>query len=444
MIASVRSPGPHGGPWSTAPGATTSSVGRVRRSTRSGARWSCGTGTAALLLALLLTGGCSAAVPQPDFPVNDPGLIADLDHQPRVDLRDPATNGTLTVASVEGFWDSAAQRAATSPETIPRRPELALLAPEPPAPGANSAPSSVLSVVSPEAPTVDTVPAPPPPASSRPSAVSPSDAPLVALGAGTGAAGAAVLGPTAEPFDALGLSARATGRLFFTAAGRPRSCTASVVNTSATSRNSSVVITAGHCLLSDGSDGPRTPAANIIFVPGYRLGAEPYGRFLAQAAQVTSGWAAGVDWSNDVGFVRLAPRGLTNAQETVGGYGMVFGAPTALGRVDLLGYPSAPPFDGSAARICRGAIAGPAGATDPADAGSQPLPCQMTAGYSGGPGLASPPVAGIPTDPAEVPANPGTAGSFIVGVGSHDYRRDTVYLTPLGEQALAALRQVTS
>ncbi|MCD2191228.1 trypsin-like serine peptidase [Actinomycetospora soli] len=298
----------------------------------------------------------------------------------------------------------------------------------------------MLSIVRPTSPPGDT-PAPPAGPDGAPGATR-SDAPLVALGAGVGAA-SAPLGPIAEPFEALGLSARATGRLFFTVAGRPRSCTASVVN-AASPYGTSVVITAGHCLLSDGSDGPRTPAANIIFVPGYRVGAEPYGRYLAQAAQVTSGWAAGLDWSNDVGFVRLASQGLVNAQDAVGSYGMVFGAPAALGRVDLLGYPSAPPFDGSAARICRGAVSGAAGPADPADAGSQPLPCEMTAGYSGGPGLATPALPGVLADPAELPANSGAAGSYIVGVGSHDYRQGTVYLAPLGEQALAALRQVSS
>ncbi|MEV7077961.1 hypothetical protein AB0N88_05375 [Streptomyces sp. NPDC093516] len=69
------------------------------------------------------------------------------------------------------------------------------------------------------------------------------------------------------------------GKLFFTDHGEDASCTATVV----TGANSSTVVTAGHCVNSSdllGEDNQWT--TNVMFVPGYRDGSAPYGKFVGR------------------------------------------------------------------------------------------------------------------------------------------------------------------
>ena len=212
----------------------------------------------------------------------------------------------------------------------------------------------------------------------------------------------------------------ATGRLFFTLAGQPRSCTASVV----TGASGSVIATAGHCLLADATPGrgPRAEAGNFLFAPGFHDGVFPDGRWLVTSVHIAAGWRERGDWTEDVAFLRLATNDARqNVQSTVGALGVVFSDHDLSAAVALLGYPAVAPFDGTSLRWCA-TPAQPGG--DPVDPAAIAVPCTMTAGYSGGPVLAD-------YDTAHL-------SGYLAGVASHDYGAGTVYGAHFGHAALDA------
>lgn len=378
---------------------------RVRRRGRLGV-------AAAAVLLVVLGGGCTTPAPTAsDLP--DAALTAALDEVPVVALRGP-DNPTLDPEVLAEFWDSARVRSATPPPASPLRGSAGL--------------------------------AGPPPAAADPPVAVPAErgAPFAqallvrgpigsALVAGRGPSANALLPAGVEVADAPVLSARlpaalagrATGRLFFTVGGQPRSCTASVV----TSGNRSVVITAGHCLIAAEPEtgGARLTATNFLFGPGYVDGTFPFGRWTVQSVHVAQGWSQRTDWSEDVAFLRMAPSAASGdpVQAAVGALGVVFDVGGAAARpgvsTALLGYPSVAPFDGSTLRWCATTSPTPA---PPVALHGFGLRCAMTAGYSGGPAVAE--------------FDPDTGTGYVVGVGSHDYAAGTVYSASLGSGALAA------
>ena len=82
-------------------------------------------------------------------------------------------------------------------------------------------------------------------------------------------------------------------------------CSGAVVN----SRAKDLVITAGHCVI-DADTGAA--ASELIFVPGYRHGAEPFGESAASSFATTSRWERTAGWdpdeAGDVAFLRIAHR----------------------------------------------------------------------------------------------------------------------------------------
>ena len=118
--------------------------------------------------------------------------------------------------------------------------------------------------------------------------------------------------------------------------------------TAVQSPNRSVVITAGHCVHQFG----RWFNRDWIFVPGYYDGVRPFGAFVARWLGATTSW---VQWGSENGDIGAAvvsrnERGQT-LTEAVGGYDVAFGlSPKQV--FDVHGYPAAPPFDGTAQRLC--------------------------------------------------------------------------------------------
>jgi V8-like Glu-specific endopeptidase len=199
------------------------------------------------------------------------------------------------------------------------------------------------------------------------------------------AAGAAAVGYTYpfpfSGFEIPGLANYSTypysavGKIFATDAQGDYTCSGAAV----VSANESVVWTAGHCLYLIASGW----FTNLIFVPGYRDGAMPFGQWVAVDGWTTNGWFNSEDFRADLGAVVIAPSptGATLA-DSVGYLGFAYAA----GRVqhwESFGYPAVPPFNGERQHVCSASFA-----TVDSSYRRRPtvaIGCDMTEGSSGGP-----------------------------------------------------------
>ncbi|MER6284840.1 trypsin-like peptidase domain-containing protein [Streptomyces sviceus] len=105
--------------------------------------------------------------------------------------------------------------------------------------------------------------------------------------------------------------------------GGQHHCTASVVR----SPHRDLLVTAAHCL--DGDD-------DLVFVPGYRDGEAPYGRWKVRTRYLPAGWSKGQDEDSDVAFATVEGK----VQDVVGGNGFATGTATGATAVTVIGYPS--------------------------------------------------------------------------------------------------------
>ncbi len=106
-------------------------------------------------------------------------------------------------------------------------------------------------------------------------------------------------------------------------------CSASVVD----SPQGDVVLTAAHCVVGTGRD--------LVFVPGYDRGREPYGSWQVTAAYAAPAWLRHRDPADDFAFLRVAARDVdgrpTEVQQLTGGY-RLGGPPPAAARVTVVAY----------------------------------------------------------------------------------------------------------
>jgi V8-like Glu-specific endopeptidase len=167
-----------------------------------------------------------------------------------------------------------------------------------------------------------------------------------------------------------GRVAHTTGRIFFTYQGRSASCSGDAV----TAANQSTVITAGHCVRLDGAWH-----TDWVFVPGYRDGQAPYGKWTARRTLTTPQWEAREDLDYDVGAATVDTRDGRTLTSVVGGQGIAFNQPRHRSMY-AFGYPAEEPYDGSKLVYCSGTAKDDKTRTH--DLG---LTCDMTAGSSGGP-----------------------------------------------------------
>jgi V8-like Glu-specific endopeptidase len=122
------------------------------------------------------------------------------------------------------------------------------------------------------------------------------------------------------------------GALFEQDASGGHYCTASVV----ASPGEDLLITAAHCI--NGGDGAGY-MSNIVFIPDYRDGSEPYGVWTPRRLLVAPQWADSADPDFDVGFVVLQPRDGENIQQVLGANQLGFNAGYH-NLVRVTGYPS--------------------------------------------------------------------------------------------------------
>jgi V8-like Glu-specific endopeptidase len=101
------------------------------------------------------------------------------------------------------------------------------------------------------------------------------------------------------------------GALFEHDASGDHFCTASVV----TSPGKDLLVTAAHCINGGDGSGYQT---DIVFIPGYRDGATPYGIWTPQRLLVAPQWANSADPDYDVGFVVLQPLNGENVERVLG------------------------------------------------------------------------------------------------------------------------------
>ncbi len=117
--------------------------------------------------------------------------------------------------------------------------------------------------------------------------------------------------PAASPHTAAGVSSLKVGALFEHSASGNHFCTASVV----ASPSKDLLVTAAHCINSGDGKGYNS---DIVFIPGYRDGQEPYGAWTPARLFVAPQWASSADPDYDVGFVALQPHDGENIQDVLG------------------------------------------------------------------------------------------------------------------------------
>ncbi|MET9609949.1 trypsin-like peptidase domain-containing protein [Streptomyces sp. NPDC006512] len=108
-------------------------------------------------------------------------------------------------------------------------------------------------------------------------------------------------------------------------------CSASVVH----SPGGDLIVTAAHCVHQGGF---RT---NLVFVPGYRDGAAPYGVWVPTRVEVDPRWVRSADPDHDVAFLRVRRAGEPGArlEEVTGALTAGFG-PRLPAPARLVGYPN--------------------------------------------------------------------------------------------------------
>jgi hypothetical protein len=195
-------------------------------------------------------------------------------------------------------------------------------------------------------------------------------------------------GPDGAPVRPGTMVDRTVGRLFFVDRGEDSSCTATLV----TSANRATAVTAGHCVHGFdliGNDPQWT--SKLLFVPGFRDGAMPYGAYAVRAVVTSAAWVADDQRSEyDQAFLVL--------ERPVGvGQPLAFDLPGGLPATEL-GYPRAarlpghqgrPEFTGQRVARCWGTpVENPGTPEWPEPRGQWGVPCDMGGGSSGGPRLA--------------------------------------------------------
>lgn len=128
------------------------------------------------------------------------------------------------------------------------------------------------------------------------------------------------------------------GRLFVVRGGEEGSCSATAID----SPSRSLVLTAGHCVHSGPEDGrPGSWSTYLEFVPGFNLGAAPYGAFvLSGRPRSLPGWTRDGNPDFDLGAFLVAPNAEgVGLEDALGGGARIV---TDLGhkqRFESFGYP---------------------------------------------------------------------------------------------------------
>lgn len=178
---------------------------------------------------------------------------------------------------------------------------------------------------------------------------------------------------------------RTTGKLFFSDANGDYVCSAATIRT----RKRDQVITAGHCVHTGPDVGLLEEPhfyQNFLFVPRYRDGRSPFGRWAGRDAWVFGGWAENGATRLDQGIIAFKRRGGRKLVDRVGGNEVVWGKRPRQWGVRIWGWPAQLPYDGETARRCDGRTFR---SDEYAEQGGDAVmhQCDLTGGASGGPWL---------------------------------------------------------
>jgi V8-like Glu-specific endopeptidase len=119
-------------------------------------------------------------------------------------------------------------------------------------------------------------------------------------------------GQSASSHTAGALAGLRVGALFEHGATGNHFCTASVVS----SPGKDLLVTAAHCI--NGGQGGGGYNSDIVFIPDYRDGQEPFGVWTPEKLLVAPQWADSSNPGFDVGFVVLEPHDGKNIQQVLG------------------------------------------------------------------------------------------------------------------------------
>lgn len=173
---------------------------------------------------------------------------------------------------------------------------------------------------------------------------------------------------------------RTVGKLFFRDGAGDYVCSAAAIKT----RRSNQVITAGHCV----HTGPNPEGflasphfyRGFVFVPRYRHGRAPDGRWVGRNAWAFNGWIENESFRHDQAIISFKKRHGRKLVNVVGANEVVWGKPQRRWGVRIWGWPAQSPFDGETARRCDGRTTP---FQDTADAAMHN--CRLNGGASGGP-----------------------------------------------------------
>ncbi len=158
----------------------------------------------------------------------------------------------------------------------------------------------------------------------------------------------------------------------------PASGTFSCSGTALNTPSRSIVLTAGHCVVENGS-----ATRQLAFVPAYDHGKRPFGTFAVKSVYVMPQWRHGENPDFDLAALRVKPNKVGALTDVVGGRGYVT-SQSRLAAFEIFGYPAAR-AGGEELRSCRAHGLG----ADPLTARftgppTMPASCDMAAGSSGG------------------------------------------------------------
>jgi len=199
--------------------------------------------------------------------------------------------------------------------------------------------------------------------------------------------------------DASEASERTNGRIFGVDPRQgPYSCSGTALNTP----SRSIVLTAGHCVVDNGSWG-----RDLIFIPAYNHGERPFGTFAATSVFVTPQWRHSENSDFDVAALLVEPNEFGALTDVVGGRGFETGK-SRFTAFQIFGYPAGA-LGGEELRDCETHGLG----SDPLSDGFQGPPtvpsiCDMAGGSSGGAWIAD--------------------GEFVDGVTSYGYTHSFTHL----------------
>lgn len=171
------------------------------------------------------------------------------------------------------------------------------------------------------------------------------------------------------------------GKLFFTTSAGDASCSAAAIRT----RKKNQVITAGHCVHT-GPDGIGLLGQpewfrNWVFVPKYRRGRHPLGRWSSTKAYAFRAWVRNGRFTRDQAIIKFAKHNGHKLVPRVGGNRVHVASGVRHRGVRIWGWPAEGRYNGEVAVHCDGRTTRRGRSPD------MKMRCPMNGGASGGPWL---------------------------------------------------------